>query len=214
MAPSKVGSTDNVDRPSNRAQSWTIAERKLSGWHVKLEALTIVDRPWTIVVMTAKLETFMKGRKKQWANVIQLKGNPGKRKINENEPQFEPAALEPPDFLTEIEKKWWAYHAPELIEQGTLANVDIGVFLAYLSAVADHEIASSQLRTAEDYTQVTQTGIRKSPWVAIRNEARAQIRSLGAELGLTICSRAKVKARPKPKENKLEEFFNRKAKKV
>jgi P27 family predicted phage terminase small subunit len=82
-----------------------------------------------------------------------------------------------------------------------LAKVDIGIYMAFCSALAEFETASMQLTKPASYTHVNLNGgEKKSPWVMIRKDCRDQIRSLGAQLGLSACSRARVKT--KPKENK------------
>jgi P27 family predicted phage terminase small subunit len=150
----------------------------------------------------------MRGRKKTPANLVLLRNNPGKRQVNKDEPKLELGAPEPPAFLNEIEKRWWSYHAPELANKGILAKLDIGIFASYCSALADLEIASEQLLKPSDYTQDTLTGgFKKSPWVMIRKEAREQIKALGAELGLSATSRARIKVTPKDNPQGAKRFL-------
>jgi P27 family predicted phage terminase small subunit len=141
----------------------------------------------------------MRGRKKTPANVLQLRGNPGKRPINQ-EPQFEPGI---PDtslfYLNEMAKKHWDALAPELDAKGILAKVDGGILAAYCSACSWLYYAEKDIEKYGAY-QTGEFGIKKHPAVLIAKEARDQIRALGSELGVTATSRARIKATPKDKE--------------
>ena len=154
----------------------------------------------------------MRGRKKTPAKVVQLHGNPGRRPINMNEPQFELGISQMPPFLSDTAKRYWDYHVKDLDAAGILARVDIGIFAAYCTALANLEIAEKEIQVS-GYTQQTKgAGIKKSPWVMIAKESRDQIRSLGSELGLTATSRARLKATPRSPEDPFEAFKAKKKK--
>lgn len=64
-----------------------------------------------------------------------LEGNPGKRKLNENEPTYEPTAT-PPDWLTEDALVVWNKFCKELKATGILTTVDVNAFGRYCDAFA------------------------------------------------------------------------------
>jgi P27 family predicted phage terminase small subunit len=152
----------------------------------------------------------MRGRKKTSAKILQLRGNPGRRRINDAEPKPETGVPKKPDFLTETAKKYWNYHAKRLDKAGILSRVDLGILAAYCTAVATLDKAEKML-AEHGYTQTTlQSGEKKSPWVLIAKEARDQIRSIGSELGVTASSRARIKVETKKTPDAFEIYRNRK----
>src|SRR6266550_8415418 len=103
----------------------------------------------------------MRGRKKTPATVVQLRGNPGKRPVNNQEPRFE---LGIPDtslfYLNEMAKKYWNALAPELELKGILAKVDGGILAAYCSACARLYYAEKDIEKDGAY-QRSEFGIKK-----------------------------------------------------
>src|SRR4030095_10788998 len=138
----------------------------------------------------------MRGRKKTSAKILHLRGNPGRRPVNDQEPKPETGVPKKPDFLSETAKKYWNYHARRLDTAGILSKVDLGILAAYCTALATLDKAEKMLEE-HGYTQNTaESGEKKSPWILIAKEARDQIRSIGSELGVTASSRARIKVEP------------------
>lgn len=151
----------------------------------------------------------MKGRKKTPAKVVQLRGNPGKRPINLNEPKFQPGA---PDeslfYLDEMAKRHWDALIPELESQGILMKVDGGILAAYCTACAKLYHAEKDIAESGMYQTDPETGaLKKHPAVLIAKEARDQIKSIGSELGLTATSRARISVKTGDKESEKEKRF-------
>src|SRR5882724_7393397 len=124
----------------------------------------------------------MRGRKKTPAMIHHLHGNPGRRPINDQEPKPETGIPKKPDFLSATAKKYWNYHAKRLDQAGILSKVDLGILAAYCTALATLDKAEKML-AEHGYTQQTEAGEKKTPWILIAKEARDQIRSIGSELG-------------------------------
>ena len=78
----------------------------------------------------------MRGRKPLPSNVVRLRGNPGKRRLNDAEPR--PAAKVPPcpACLGDEARKEWQRLAKELAELGLLTGLDRGMLAAYCQAHA------------------------------------------------------------------------------
>jgi P27 family predicted phage terminase small subunit len=147
----------------------------------------------------------MRGRKKTAAKILQLRGNPGRRPINDAEPKPETGVPKKPKFLSETARRYWAYHAKRLDRAGVLAKVDLGILAAYATALATLDRAETML-AEHGYTQITESGEKKSPWILIAKEARDQIRALGSELGVTASSRARIKVEMKEKADPFEAY--------
>ena len=151
----------------------------------------------------------MKGRKKTPAKILHLRGNPGRRPVNDQEPKPETGVPKKPNFLSATAKKYWNYHARRLDQAGILSKVDLGILAAYCTALATLDKAEKMLEEG-GYTQDTVSGEKKTPWILIAKEARDQIRSLGSELGVTASSRARMKVDVKPREDAFDAYRNRK----
>ena len=78
----------------------------------------------------------MRGRKPLPSNVVRLRGNPGKRRLNDAEPK--PAARMPacPACLGEVASKEWLRLGKELAELGLLTGLDRNLLAAYCQAHA------------------------------------------------------------------------------
>ena len=153
----------------------------------------------------------MRGRKKTPANLVRLLGNPGRRPINDREPELEPGI---PDeslfFLNEMAKKHWDLLAPELEAKGILAKLDGGILAAYCTACARLYYAERTIATEGEYQSDDNGSKKKHPAILIAKEARDQIRLIGAELGLTAAGRARLKTIEKKKEDPFEAFRSQK----
>ena len=73
----------------------------------------------------------MRGRKPLPSNVVRLRGNPGKHRLNDAEPR--PAARVPPcpTCLGGDARKEWQRLAKELGELGLLTKLDRGLLATY-----------------------------------------------------------------------------------
>jgi hypothetical protein len=67
----------------------------------------------------------MRGRKKTPTNLVLLRGNPGKRALNKEEPKPRPVLPEPPGHLDTGAKREWRRVAPELHQLGLLTVLDV-----------------------------------------------------------------------------------------
>ena len=78
----------------------------------------------------------MRGRKPLPSNVVRLRGNPGKRRLNDAEPR--PAAKVPPcpACLGDEARKEWQRLSKELAELGLLTGLDRNLLAAYCQAHA------------------------------------------------------------------------------
>lgn len=120
-----------------------------------------------------------------------LQGNPGKRKLNKNEPKPEsgakmPAWMEADPFLVAE----WKRHAPRLKALGLLTEVDD-------DALATLCVISVRLRGQVTSGAATSTII----------ETSKELRALWARFGMTPADRSRVKLPEKPADNDpLREF--------
>lgn len=124
-----------------------------------------------------------------------IAGNPGKRKLNESEPEYKPGAT-PPDWLDDRARKEWDKLARELESVGLLTSVDANQFGLYCQAVADYEDLLLRVRN-EGWTTTTSNGnIVQHPAVGAMNKAAERVHKYSQQFGFTPASRTRVQTNP------------------
>lgn len=147
----------------------------------------------------------MRGRKPKPTALKKLAGNPGKRKLNDAEPDFtEITDVEPPEWLPDLAVEMWQTVMPELLAAKVLTVPDLHNVEAFCTAY-------SMWRDAEDHVKQfgvvieTERSAIKNPAVTVINEAKKQMREFGALLGLDPSSRQRLVG-PKKSEDKGNPF--------
>lgn len=149
----------------------------------------------------------MRGRKPKPTVLKKLAGNPGKRKLNDAEPDFtEITDVEPPEWLPDLAVEMWQTVMPELLAAKVLTVPDLHNVEAFCAAYA-------MWRDAEDHVKLfgvvieTEKSTIKNPAVTVINEAKKQMREFGSLLGLDPSSRQRLVG-PKKSEDKGNPFDN------
>ena len=133
-----------------------------------------------------------RGRKPTPTAIKELEGNPGKRKLNDQEPKPERKAPKCPKWLEEEAKKEWKRLAKKMEMMGILTEVDMAAFAGYCQAYA-------RWKEAEEF--ITQHGtIVKTPsgyWQQVPQVSIAQaylkvIDRFAEQFGLTAASRSRI----------------------
>lgn len=145
------------------------------------------------------MATAKPGPKPQPTNVVELRGNPGKRK---RLPEISPTdgSLKPPAGLTEIAAKFWKAYAPEVSRLGMLTQLDRPTFEMLAEAYAAVHMAKQALRGRAKNIVVTMTDRahgreqRKHPAWQIYRDAVTQYLSLAREFGFSPSSRVNLPA--------------------
>lgn len=142
-----------------------------------------------------------RGRRPKPTTLKVLQGNPGKRGLNEEEPEYGAGAPPKPDWFDDYASAEWDALTSILVPARVLTKGEIGVLVVACDAY-------SQLRQCQAYLQEkgsisydasSATGganYKPFPEVAQRNQARRQYLSALSELGLTPSARTKVKRIP------------------
>lgn len=143
--------------------------------------------------------------------IKRLEGNPGKHRLNENEPQPS-IGCEPPWYLTKGAKEEWQRAYPELESMGLLTVVDQHSFGCYCTAVDQLARAMKLLKpTKAEPTpeiQVLPNGrqLPSGPEL-IRRQATDDIRKFSALFGFSPADRSRIVATPK-KQDDLEALLS------
>ncbi len=146
----------------------------------------------------------MKGRKPKPTHLKVIAGNPGKRPLNEDEPEFAPDLPEPPAFLSEEAKTEWDRVAGELYAKGVLTAMDRGalaVCCQLYGRLVQAETALAELAEKDPSTHglliKTGRGAAENPLVGIARRSMDLYLRGCAEFGMTPSSRSRIKAVPK-----------------
>ncbi len=142
-----------------------------------------------------------------------LKGNPGKRAINREEPQPEALlSLDAPEFLDPVARAKWDVVASQLADLGMLTKIDMDLLVLYCESWSDYRTAREGLKKFGPIVTAPKSGYAiQSPFVALVKQANARCHRLLAEMGMTQSSRSRVRV-PGGKKTKLETFLARTAK--
>ncbi|MHB0934888.1 MAG: phage terminase small subunit P27 family [Armatimonadota bacterium] len=156
------------------------------------------------------------GRPRKPTHLKVLTGNPGKRKLPENEPAPPPQAKPPgpPAYLKDkTARKEWKRVAPILHAMKVLTLADITALAAYCTAFARWQYAEDKLAAAiliDDLVSETDNGYPvQNAYLAIANKAMEQMHKFMVEFGLSPASRSRVKTVETPKDDPMEAYLKR-----
>lgn len=139
-----------------------------------------------------------------------LEGNPGKRPLNNKEPQPKQGIPECPEWLEPEAKKVWERLAIELAQMGTLTTVDREVFASFCQSYARWKEAEEFL-TLHGTIMRTQSGyIQQLPQVSIAQTYMKRMNESGSLLGLNASARSRiiVDAKKSIVHDEMEDILN------
>lgn len=145
-----------------------------------------------------------RGRKMTPSTLKILRGNPGKRKLNDLEPDYVPGIPEKPDWLEAYASEEWDRLVSNLNGQRVFTKNDLGILvaicLAYEQMRETHAIIK-QLGRAYVVEDMGGNKHYKTRPECMRFEtALKEYRTLLAEIGFSPASRSKIKTLPEPKK--------------
>jgi len=139
------------------------------------------------------------GRKPKPTALKIVEGNPGRRKLPEFEPKFDPAQSSPSPFLNDDAKVEWGRIFGILYEAGVLTEVDRAVLAAYCQsygvwAQAEREIDKLQQSSVLNglILRTKEGNFIQQPLLGIANRARGDMVKYASEFGMSPTSRVKV----------------------
>jgi P27 family predicted phage terminase small subunit len=147
------------------------------------------------------------GRKPDPTRLKLLKGNPGKRLLNDNEPKPSPRLPRVPEHLSDEAKKEWRRAGRFLLNLGLVSDLDLAAFAAYCTAYGRWVEAEQALKTYGLMLKSPHGFPVQSPYLAVANRAMEQMRSLLAEFGMSPASRTRVSVEPIPEDDEFEQAF-------
>jgi P27 family predicted phage terminase small subunit len=143
-----------------------------------------------------------KGRKPLPTHLKLVRGNPGRRPLNENEPQPDLSIPTPPPHLSDEAKVEWGRVVDDLYRLGLISEIDRAGLAAYCQAYGRWVLAERALaRMAEKDLLTGALMIRTSngnaiqnPLVGTANVAMHQMMRFASEFGMTPSARSRIDA--------------------
>jgi P27 family predicted phage terminase small subunit len=134
----------------------------------------------------------MAGRRPKPTALKALAGNPGKRKLNKDEPKPSGTPKCPP-HLDKTAKAEWRRVSAELTTLGLLTSVDRAALAAYCAAWSRWVSAELSIQKFGTVIKSPKSGYPvQNPYVGIANTSMDQMRRFAVELGLTPASRSRL----------------------
>lgn len=155
----------------------------------------------------------MAGRRPKPTALKIVSGNPGKRKLNAQEPEAAIGTPAMPNHLTKRAKEAWERIAPELEAMRVLTLPDGPALELLCDAYAEWRAARAVVtKRGATYRAFTKNGymMRVRPEVAIASDAWRRIKAMLVEFGLTPAARSKVNAQPEQAVDPFESFLGQK----
>lgn len=136
-----------------------------------------------------------------------LAGNPGKRKLNEDEPKPRAVRMHAPGHLSDTAKAEWRRIMPELYRLGLLTVVDRSSLAAYCQAYSDWLDAEEHL-IDEGKVLATDKGYKYlNPWWSVRCKSLELMDKFGSRFGFDPSSRSRIKMESNEKGMTLAEML-------
>jgi P27 family predicted phage terminase small subunit len=134
------------------------------------------------------------GRRAKPTAKKELAGNPGKRALNKDEPDFGLAtSIDCPEWLSGYAEEMWDRVAPALCAQKIMQITDLHNLEVFCMAYGRLRLAEDGLAKNGIVVASAQGAAMKNPAATIANEAARQMATFGALLGLDPSSRSHLK---------------------
>ena len=116
------------------------------------------------------------GRKPSPTTLKELKGNPGRRPLNEDEPKPSVHLPNPPAHLSPMARREWRRAGAFLVEMGLMTDLDVAALAGYSVAYARWCDAEKVLRKCGLMVKDGEGLPVQSPYLAVANKAYDQMR--------------------------------------
>jgi P27 family predicted phage terminase small subunit len=146
-----------------------------------------------------------------------LRGNPGCRPINADEPQPPVDGIAMPEHLGEVAAARWGELLPMLQSTRVMTRADVEALARYCDTYEWWLATRAKLKKEGDTYPILNDGgeikyIAQRPEVSIAHKLATQLRQLEADFGLSPAARVSLKVEPDaPQESTLQKFLALKA---
>jgi P27 family predicted phage terminase small subunit len=132
------------------------------------------------------------GRKPKSTFQKKIEGNPGKRPMNEDEPEAVEGLPECPAHVTGEAKAEWERTGAQLIKEGRMALVYKAVFAAYCVSWGRWVEAEQEIQKFGMVIKTPNGHLAQSPYLPIANKAWDHMMKAVVELGIGPSSQSRV----------------------
>jgi P27 family predicted phage terminase small subunit len=136
------------------------------------------------------------GRKAIPTEIKKMRGNPGRRPLNEAEPKPPQECPPCPAHLDDAAKAEWDWITKHLLDIGVLTVIDKAALAAYCQAYSRWSAAEETVRKTGLVLKSAEGNFYTNPYLAVVNKALQQMHSFLSEFGMTPASRTKIVANP------------------
>ncbi|MDH4319937.1 MAG: phage terminase small subunit P27 family [Desulfobulbaceae bacterium] len=152
----------------------------------------------------------MAGRKPTPTQQKKLRGNPGKRPLNTNEPEMQAIVKipKPPTYLSPAAKKEWKQQAKLLMEARVLTAADVSSFELYCVSYGKVVDTEKMIRKHGMFVRDPRGGIMANPAIDLQLKLLSHCRQFMTEFGLTPSSRSRIHVAPAEKKDEFGDFLN------
>lgn len=138
----------------------------------------------------------MPGPAKTPTELAKLRGNPGKRPLNEAEPEPTKGAPTPPGDLQGEALAEWGRVVPELERMGLVTKVDRAYLVAYCEAWDTFNQARAAMREHGPLVEGRDGNLVKNPSAQVMRDAADLMLKFGSRFGLSPSDRTKLSVAP------------------
>lgn len=140
----------------------------------------------------------------------QLAGNPGKRPLNDAEPQPDNTLPTCPRWLPKEAKAEWGRLAKQLHNAGLLTGIDRNALAAYCVAFARWKAAEQMVEKSSQVVKSKNTeSFYLNPWLNAASMALKEMVKLAAEFGMTPSARSRIRVEKAEQEESLADLLFR-----
>lgn len=148
------------------------------------------------------------GRRPEPTAIKILRGNPGKRPLNVDEPTPPAGLVQKPADLSGRSAKVWDEVAPICLAMGTLTTADVKAFVAYCELQATAELIAVEKQNPEFKPLVMKATVdgdgnvhleaRENPLIRMERHTAGALRPYYEKFGLEPVGRARIHVRTDP----------------
>src|SRR6476619_2380637 len=133
----------------------------------------------------------MRGPPKRPTHLKVLEGNPGKRRLNKDEPQPTAPIRLPPDHLSPLQKSMWR-EVVRAMPEGLYTQADRGTLERYCVSWAGYRELTEQIQSIGVLCRGREGQIVRNPLFICRGQVADDMHRCACELGLTPASRTRI----------------------
>jgi P27 family predicted phage terminase small subunit len=148
----------------------------------------------------------MRGAKPTPTKLKILRGNPGRRPLNDQEPSPEIKIPDAPEHLTPTARIEWERISKVLFNLGLLSEIDRTALAGYCQLYGRWADAEEAIKKSGLIIKTTNGNVIQSPMVGIANRSLELMKQYLVEFGMTPSSRTRVKVQDKPKKSEWDDI--------